>query len=216
MASALNLGSRPGPWRNLGRLAACLAVVTLVLTGGGAAGQTMQQSAGTPTNEAAEGPSREYLIKAAILYNFAKFTRWPAESFDGADAPLRLCVFGADPFGAALATIDGKRVGTRNLHTRLIAETTDVDSCHLLFVSASERDSFAEILAATNRAAVLTVADSPGFSRAGGIITLSVIEDRARFEVNRAAAEHAGLQLSAKLLRLADSVIQERHGGDPR
>ena len=198
-----------GPLRALGRLTACLAVVTLVLAGGGAAGQSMQQSAGAQTNDASGGPSREYLIKAAILYNFAKFTRWPAESFDSADAPLQLCVFGADPFGAALETIEGKRVGSRNLSTRLIADTAEVRGCHLLFVSASERESFAEVLAATNRAAVLTVADSPDFSRAGGIITLNVIEDRTRFDVNRSAAEQAGLELSAKLLRLADSVIQE-------
>jgi len=211
MSKARKLSARPihGPWRALGRLAACLAVMTLVLTGGGAAGQSMRQSAGAPPGEASEGPSREYLIKAAILYNFAKFTRWPAESFDGADAPLQLCVFGADPFGAALASIDGKRVGERNLRTRLIADTAEVRGCHLLFVSASERESFAEVLAATNRAAVLTVADSPDFSRAGGIITLNVVEDRTRFDVNRSAAEQAGLELSAKLLRLADSVIQE-------
>ncbi len=211
MGKALTFSTRPGHghWRALGRLTSCLAIMALVLTGGGAAGQTLQQSAGAQTEATAQGPSREYLIKAAILYNFAKFTRWPAESFDSADAPLQLCVFGADPFGAALATIDGKRVGSRNLRTRLITETTEVPGCHVLFVSASERESFAEVLAATNRAAVLTVADSPGFSRAGGIITLNVIEDRTRFDVNRSAAEQAGLELSAKLLRLADSVIQE-------
>ena len=211
MGKALTLSSRSsrGSWRALVRLTACLAVSALVLTGGGAAGQTMQPSAGARADGASERPSREYLIKAAILYNFAKFTRWPAESFDSAEAPLQLCVFGADPFGAALATIDGKRVGARNLRVRLIAETTEVRDCHVLFVSASERESFDEVLVATSRAAVLTVADSPGFSHAGGIITLNVVEDRTRFDVNRSAAEQAGLELSAKLLRLADSVIQE-------
>jgi hypothetical protein len=63
-------------------------------------------------------------------------------------------------------------------------------------------------LAATDGTAVLTVADIPDFSRAGGIITLNVVEDRTRFDVNRLAADQAGLKLSAKLLRLADTVIQ--------
>lgn len=211
MGKCPELSLRPGrrPWRALGRLTAGLAVMTLVLTGSVAAGQSVQQTAGAKTDEASDEPSREYLIKAAILYNFAKFTRWPAESFADADAPLQLCVFGTDPFGAALATIDGKRVGSRSLRTRLIADSSQALGCHVLFVSASERESFAEVLAVTDRAAILTVADIPEFARAGGIITLNIVEDRTRFEVNRVAAARAGLELSAKLLRLADSVIQE-------
>jgi hypothetical protein len=195
-------------WLAIGRLVACVGVVMLVLTGNGAADQPAHETAGADGNGPSEQPSREYLIKAAILYNFAKFTRWPAESFESVDAPLHLCVFGIDPFRDTLATIDGKRVGSRNLRTRLITDTTMIDGCHLLFVSASENERLAEVLAATNGAAVLTVADIPDFSRAGGIITLSIVEDRTRFDVNRLAADQAGLKLSAKLLRLADTVIQ--------
>lgn len=202
---------RPGHrrWRAIGRLTACVAVVMLVLTGSGVADQPAHQTAGADGSVSSEQPNREYFIKAAILYNFAKFTRWPAESFESADAPLQLCVFGIDPFRDALATIDGKHVGSRNLRTRLITDTTMVDGCHLLFVSASENERLADILAATQGAAVLTVADIPDFSRAGGIITLNIVEDRTRFDVNRLAADQVGLKLSAKLLRLADTVIQD-------
>lgn len=207
MACAPLHSQRTGRRRRCGLrvLTACLAVSILALTGSGAAGQSASPSPsaeGTP-------PKREYLIKAAILYNFAKFTRWPAKSFLSADAPLDLCVIGVDPFGQALATIDGKRVGARTLRTRLIADAAQVESCHLLFVSASETERLGDVLAAANGGAVLTVADLPGFARAGGIIALKVVEDRTRFEVNRSAADRAGLTLSAKLLRLAEAVIQE-------
>lgn len=210
MGKCPKLSLRPGcrPWRAFGRLTAGLAVMTLVLTGSVAAGQSVQQTAGAKTDEASDEPSREYLIKAAILYNFAKFTRWPAEAFDSADAPLQLCVIGVDPFREALATIDGKRVGSRSLRTRLIADTAMIGACHVLFVSVSESERLAEVLAAASDAAVLTVADIPDFARAGGIITLNIVEDRTRFDVNRLAADRAGLALSAKLLRLADTVIQ--------
>ena len=196
-------------WLAFGRLMACVGVVMLILTGSGAADPTARQTAGADENGPSEQPSREYLIKAAILYNFAKFTRWPAESFASVDAPLQICVFGIDPFGDALATIDGKRVGSHSLRTRLITDTTMIDGCHLLFVSASENERLTEVLAATDGTAVLTVADIPDFSRAGGIITLNIVEDRTRFDVNRLAADRAGLKLSAKLLRLADTVIQD-------
>ncbi len=198
----------PKPWAAVARAAACLAVALLVLTGQAAADQPGLNGGAAQDQAPAEQPSREYLIKAAILYNFAKFTRWPAAAFASADAPLELCVIGVDPFREALATIDGKRVGSRNLRTRLIADTAMIGACHVLFVSASERARLAEVLAAANGAAVLTVADIPDFTHAGGIIALNVVEDRTRFDVNRLAADQAGLALSAKLLRLADTVIQ--------
>ncbi len=40
------------------------------------------------------------------------------------------------------------------------------------------------------------------------MITLKIVEDRTRFDINRLATNRAGLKLSAKLLRLADRVIQ--------
>lgn len=198
-------------WQALGRLMAGFAVMTLVLTDIGAAGQSTHEGAGVACNgtSVAATPNREYLLKAATLYNVAKFTRWPADAFDSADAPLQLCVLGTDPFGDALATVDGKRVGNRNLRTRLITDTVHVAGCHLLFVSASEHERLGDVLASTEGAAILTVADIPDFSRAGGIITLNVVDDRTRFDVNQQAADRAGLTLSAKLLRLAESVMQD-------
>jgi len=205
-AHSLARGRRLG--RSLARLMAALAVVALALSGGAAADQSAPAAAGVD-GDAGAPAKREYLIKAAILYNFAKFTRWPDAAFADADAPLDLCVIGVDPFGKALATIDGKRVGAHPLRTQLIADAAKVARCHLLFVSASEAERLGDILAATNGGAVLTVADLPGFARSGGVITLNVVEDRIRFDVNRSAADRAGLTLSAKLLRLAETVIQD-------
>jgi hypothetical protein len=151
--------------------------------------------------------SREHLIKSAILYNFAKFARWPDTAFKGPGAPLKLCVLGANPFGEALATIEGRRVGEHPLQVNLISEPMAVAGCHMLFVSASEQDRVQQVLDAIDGRPVLTVADWPGFADAGGIISLKTVDDRSRFEVNMAAAERAGLKLSAKLLRLASAVI---------
>jgi hypothetical protein len=50
-------------------------------------------------------PPVEYQVKAAFLFNFAKFVRWPAEVFLNETTPLTLCVFGHDPFGGALDEI---------------------------------------------------------------------------------------------------------------
>ena len=46
---------------------------------------------------AADEPSQEYKVKAAFLYNFARFVEWPSEAFASADAPFVIAVVGTDP-----------------------------------------------------------------------------------------------------------------------
>ena len=154
----------------------------------------------------ADTVSREYLIKAAILYNFAKFAEWPAGAFVSDEAALRICVIGDNPFGAALASIDGKTARERTLSATPIAHVEDAAACHILFVSASERDRLASILEAVEGRPILTVADMGQFTSSGGIVALKNDNNQSRLEINIGAAEKAGVSLSSKLLRLADTV----------
>src|SRR3984893_10876090 len=52
----------------------------------------------------------EYQVKAAFLFNFAKFVEWPATAFINADASLQICVLGLDPFGNEFEVIGNKTV----------------------------------------------------------------------------------------------------------
>ena len=163
-------------------------------------------SAAYSANRDRERISREYLIKAAILFNLAKFATWPDSAFNNADTPLRLCILGRDPFGPALESLQGKQIGLRNLVTTTIAEVKYAAACHVLFVSASEKDRLALILDALSELPVLTIADIAEFAVAGGIVGLSEADDRSVLEVNIGAANQAGLKLSSKLLRLVETV----------
>lgn len=164
-----------------------------------------------PQTAQAAGPkvTREYLIKAALLYNFAKFTDWPAHSFEGPDAPLLICVLGADPFGPALKTIEGKVIKNRPVVTRVVSRVLDSRRCHVIFVSDSEQSRLAEILELVGDDPILTIADMPDFAVSGGIINLKVVENKSRFDINLAAAHRANLKLSSKLLILAQQVMAD-------
>jgi YfiR/HmsC-like len=65
---------------------------------------------------AAEPLADEYQVKAAFLFNFAKFVEWPSEAFSDANAPLVITVFGDDPFSGSLEAVKGKLVNNRRLH----------------------------------------------------------------------------------------------------
>ena len=160
------------------------------------------------------GVTREYLIKSAILFNFAKFASWPAAAFKSSDSPLRVCVLGNDPFGAALDSLNGKKVGNRSLTTARISDIDNARQCQILFVSVSEQTRLAKILDHVSRLPILTVADISRFASSGGIIALKEVDNRSRIEVNIAAANQAGVKLSSKLLRLADIAETLTQTGD--
>ncbi|MCH6587225.1 MAG: YfiR family protein, partial [Proteobacteria bacterium] len=182
--------------RLLFAIAICLALLAL-----GPPGARL----GALAPAAAAETSREYLIKAAFLYNFAKFTEWPAGSFPDSAAPLDVCVFGEDPFGGALESIAGKTIRGRRVAVHRVASIEAAAACHLLFISDSEATRLAGILDSLRGRPVLTIAEMPGFSRSGGIINLTTNpDDRIRFEINVGIARRVGLRLSSKLLNLAE------------
>jgi hypothetical protein len=157
----------------------------------------------------------EYQVKAAYLYNFARFVEWPARTAAEANNRFSICVLGQNPFGGALnttfanETINGKSVIARN-----IPDSSEATNCRILFISASEGDRLRQILATVKDASVLTVSDLPQFSRSGGMVQFMMEGSHVRFEVNLAPAERAGLVLSSELLKVAVNVRRESALGD--
>ena len=154
-------------------------------------------------------PSREYVVKAAFLYNFAKFVKWPEATFPVTDKTISICILGKDPFGPALNTIEDKFLKGKKVVIRHV-ETLDQDEdCRIVFISNSEHEHFPQILDTLKYSNVLTVGDTDGFTKLGGILNFVLVEGKVRFEINVTAAEQAGLKISSQLLKLADSIIDD-------
>jgi uncharacterized protein DUF4154 len=150
----------------------------------------------------------EYQVKAAFLYNFAKFVEWPPSSFADASAPLRICVFGQDPFGEELRSITKeKTVNGRKLEVSQAPDLQVAKTCHILFVASSETAQLAQIFERLRGTDVLTVGDTKRFFEQGGMINFVLENSRVQFEVNRRAAEQGGLKISSKLLSVAKLVV---------
>jgi hypothetical protein len=169
-----------------GMIAAVLATVSL--TGAGA----------QPTN------ASNATLKAAFIFNFAKFTEWPALDPGGA---ISLCVVGNDAIAAALfETVKGQRIDGHALDSVRPKDLAAWAGCHLLFIAEPEIRKSAAALNDLRPLPVLTVSDSKNFARSGGIIELYVEGDRMAFAINVTAAERSGLKMSSRLLGLARIV----------
>lgn len=161
----------------------------------------------------AQSPS-EYEVKAAFLFNFAKFVEWPAGVFSNSDAPFRICLLGRDPFGSNLdQIIAGKTLDGRRIVVGRSADATDLRTCQILFIAASETRRIPQILQQLKGAGVLTVGDTKGFVQMGGMIDFVRDGDRVRFEINLKAADSAHLKLSARLMGVAKQVLGQDDDG---
>ena len=152
----------------------------------------------------------EYEVKAAFIYNVAKFVEWPDERASDARNTINFCVFGADPFGKTLSSIEGRIVRGKKMQTKPVRSLREARDCHMLFISASEKEQLPRILATVKGLPVLTIADASGFAQQGVMINFYMEQNKVRFEVNEDKAKDSKLSISSQLLKLARIVRREQ------
>jgi hypothetical protein len=149
------------------------------------------------------GPT-ENQIKAAFLYNFAKFIEWPADM-----AVLNLCIFGDDHFGRDIDDLERKTAAGKILSVERIKSVQEVKQCRILFISSLENERLDSILTAAQDLNILTVGDTEGYAERGVIINFYKERNKIRFEINKDAAERSGVKISSKLFGLA-RIVHDR------
>jgi hypothetical protein len=158
-----------------------------------------------PADDAAS--AREYDLKAAYIYNFAKFTEWPRGSFSDAMSPLVIGVVGDDRVAASLTTLTrGRAVNGHPIEVKPLASPSVPPNVRILFVSGSQDAALSKLTGALQTGGLLTVGESEAFTKAGGMIRLLVDSNRLQFEIDNERAEKGGLTLSSQLLMLARKV----------
>ena len=146
----------------------------------------------------------ESKLKAAFLFNFAKFVEWPPAAFADANTPITFGVLGTNPFGDDLAAIvRDKTINNRSIVIKPLHSVTEATNCQVLFICASEKNKLTEIISSLGTASVLTVGDTEHFIETGGMINFVKEGNKMRFQINDTAAKRAGLKISSKLLSLA-------------
>ena len=141
-------------------------------------------------------------VKAAFLYNFARFVEWPAKAFEGAASPFVIGIAGDEGIAAELqAMVKDEKVGNRPFQIRSCRRPRDGEGCHLLYVGGRVKAD--EFLDVAKNDPVLTVGDATDFLRHGGIVQF-LTERTVRLRIDLRNARRASLTISSQLLRLAE------------
>lgn len=159
----------------------------------------------------ARAKTMEYKVKAEMLERFALFLEWPGSAnIEDESTPFVIAVIGKNPFGLELeAVFSGRKIRDREIRIRYLSTPDEIEDCHVLFISSSEKESLNRIIARTRKRSILTVSDTKGFSEAGVLINFYLEKKNIRFEINETAAYESGFYISYKLLQLA-RIIKPR------
>jgi hypothetical protein len=158
--------------------------------------------------------SSEDQLKAAFVFHFAQLVEWPQDALGADGKPLIICTAEDNSHSAALdSVVSGKQIGTHPVQTRRLHPKDDIHGCHLVVILGKDKQSATELLDHLKDAPVLTVGDSEDFAPSGGIIGLSLLNNKICFDINLNAAQRANLKISSRLLLLARTVIGGKQGG---
>lgn len=152
---------------------------------------------------------QEYSVKAALLYNFARFAEWPDDAFAQNTDPMTLVVFGDEDLAPAFVQLKGRKVHNRPLRVVCLDEAGAIDQCHILFLTRNQRDKWPQVRAALDGQSVLLVGEMNGFLPGGGIINMVKEGKKIRFEVNTANMRNHKMKISSRILKLATKIIDE-------
>jgi hypothetical protein len=157
-----------------------------------------------------EGKPSEYDVKAAYLFNFGKFIRYPANAPSAQRATFDICIFGQETISRILEGIThNEQIDNRPVRVVRTKGAYEDRSCAIAYIGASEDERIESDLADVTGGATLTVSDAPHFLARGGMIQFFPVANHVRFAVNLDAIKRTHLVLSSELLRVAASVSGE-------
>ncbi len=154
----------------------------------------------------------EYRVKAAYLVNFARYVDWPPGAIPAA-GPIRICVLGKSPFGAALhEAAVGRTVGGREVAIAEARSVREADGCAIVFVPLAEWRRNAVRADDLQSLRALVVGEGRDFARQAGTIGFVIADETVRFVVNLEARDRAGLRIGSRILALATDLYGHRTG----
>jgi hypothetical protein len=163
--------------------------------------------AGLATAGAADPLGEELAMKTDALINLPRYVEWPEGAFVVPKTPIMIAVYGHSKVHKALVeAAQGKTINGRTIMVRRYY-WPQVPNSHVLFIAQSERSRIPWIMKRLAHTSVLTVSEFDDFLTRGGIVRMSMKDEKIRFHVNTATATDIGLKFSSQFLTVADQVV---------
>lgn len=142
--------------------------------------------------------------QAMFIYNFSRLIEWPANYKTGS---FVIGVIGSTELVSELeAYTAGKKVGLQDIVIKSYKDHSEIDRCHILFLSFSKTKMLVNVMNSLQNKSTLLISEKNGAIQEGSAINFSIIGDKLKFEISPENANKFGIKLSAKLNEMAYKV----------
>lgn len=150
--------------------------------------------------------AKEYVVKAAISLNLARFTEWPDSALGANSQSINLCVLGNKTVQQAFAQMDKKTLGKRFLNVIHMTQPINLEQCNMIYVSDLDRISTIKLLSGIAGQPKLSIGEQDDFLEQGGMANLEMKEGKISIQVNLEAVTRSGIKISSRVLALTTIV----------
>ena len=159
----------------------------------------------------------ERQVKAAFLYRFVDYVRWPEAVFPRSDSPIVIGVLAdATTVAEVQAVASGRVVRGHPLVVRQVREG-DLGGLQVLFIGEGANARLQRIIRSVEGSVLIVTEAEDGLAH-GSVINFVIAERRVRFEVALQPAAARSLTIASGLLSVAinvrkDSRFRDSQGG---
>jgi len=144
-------------------------------------------------------------IKAAYIYNFTKYFEW----INNKEGNFTITILGENSgLVSELSNMaKTKMVGSQKIEIKNHQLITEIEKSNILFITPDKSPLLADALVKFKGKGVLIITDKQGLAKIGATINFIIEENRQKFELNKAAAAKAGLNVGSSIEKLAANVF---------
>lgn len=152
----------------------------------------------------------EHELKVAYLYNLMHFITWPNIA-SSSQKSFYFCILEREHFQDIINTLLLLKDKDRNesievFHLKKPEEVITTYPCNILFIGSSEKDNYLNILAISSLYPILTVGETDGFAKLGGMVEFYAQDNKFRLRLNVAIMKWAQLKASTQLKKVSQII----------
>lgn len=141
--------------------------------------------------------------RAIYLYNFAKMCEWPSK-----DGNFIITIIGENHGLVTELTnlAKTKMVGAQKIEIQNHQALKEAEKANIIFITPDKSGLLIDAISKYKGKGTLIVTEKTGSAKMGATINFVIEENKSKFELNKAAATKAGLNVSSSLEKLAKNV----------
>ena len=140
----------------------------------------------------------ESSIKAAYIFNFAKYTQWEEEKLSKSEK-TQFCILDDFEVYKELLKAESKTINNKKIFVSYLYDEDKTDSCHIIYYPKEHDKHSGEEL---QKIGSLTIGESSELT----MITLYSKDNSLKFKINLDLANKSNITLSSEILKLATEV----------